>query len=113
MHQLGNVGVCDEHLMDETADETLDFSQVTQQASLWLQRLHLDAFLLHPSLFGLPRPGSPAAPQRAVCVGPKQLLLCCWQANLQENLDCCTVLQLDIKHSIIQREERQATKLAK
>lgn len=107
VHQLGNIGVCNEHLMDEAADETLDFSQVTQQASLRLHRFHLDAPLLHPSLFRFPRPGRPDAPLRAVCVGPKQLLLCRWQANLQEDLDRCTVLQLE--HEILFHSEGRTT----
>lgn len=108
VHQLGDVGVCDEHLMDEAADETLDFSQVTQQASLWLHRFHIGAPLLHPPRFGFPRPGGPAAPQRAVCVGPQQLLFGGWQANLQEDLDCCTVLQLE--HQTLFHLERRTTR---
>lgn len=95
VHQLGDVGVCDEHLMDEAADETLDFSQVAQQASLRLHRLRLDAPLLHPPLLPFARPRSPDTPQRAVHVGAQQLLLCGRQADLQQDLDCCAVLPLE------------------
>lgn len=52
VHQLGNVGVCNEHLMQQTTDEALHLSQVTEQASLWLDSFHVSpVFLLLFSLF--------------------------------------------------------------
>lgn len=38
--QLGNVRVGNEHLMQQTTDETLHLPQVTEQSSLWLGVFH-------------------------------------------------------------------------
>lgn len=91
--QLGNVGVSDEHLMQQTADETLHLPQVTEQACLWLSVLHAPPGSgPQASLFRFPWHGAPNATQQALCVGPQLLLFGGWQAHLQEELDCCAVL---------------------
>lgn len=94
--QLGNVGVSNEHLMQQTTDETLHLPQVTEQASLWLGVLPAPpGSLPQASLFRFPWQGAPNAPQQALCVGPQLLLFGGWQTHLQENLDCCAVLVLN------------------
>lgn len=94
--QLGNVGVGDEHLMQQTTDETLHLPQITEQTSLWLRSLHAPLGCRpQASLFQFPWHGAPNAPQQAVCGGPQLLLFRGWQAHLQKNLHCCAVLQLD------------------
>lgn len=94
--QLGNIGVGDEHLMQQTTDETLHLPQVTEQASLWLSILHAPpGSRPQASLFRFPWHWAPNAPQQALCVGPQLLLFGGWQTHLQENLDSCTILGLN------------------
>lgn len=96
VNQLGNVGVSDEHLMQQTADETLHLPQIAEQTSLWLSSLHAPLGCRpQASLFRFPWHGSPNAPQQAVCGGPQLLLFGVWQAHLQQDLDCCAVLELN------------------
>lgn len=43
VHQLGNVGISDEHLMQQTADETLHLPQIAEQAPFHLRILYVSA----------------------------------------------------------------------
>lgn len=96
VNQLGNVGVSDEHLMQQTTYETLHLPQVTEQASLWLSVLHTPSGSLpQASLLRYPWHRAPNALQQALCSGLQLLLFGGWQTHLQENLDCCAVLKLN------------------
>lgn len=94
--QLGDVGVGDEHLMQQTTDETLHLPQVAEQASFCVSIAHAPpGSWPQASLFRFPWHGAPDATQQALRVGPQLLLFSGWQTHLQENLDSCAILRLN------------------